>query len=244
MAEQDTATADGLLPILPCAESDPADFCLARAVGRIDEIEEWLQRIDRSSFTAPAPGLATTIEGAAAQMRSMYRLGIGDVPGAIAQARHARELEPVADAPTHAAAGYYLGVALFWDDPDQAVPLLREFLDATPDDAQDPRHRYAMALLVEAHALRGELDAADRLARTAMERTQHFNLEEFPSATQLHIARAMAPLAHGELYTAEEHFERAVALARRAGDRVEVAHTLLSDTLVGDRGVVWRHAAW
>jgi ATP/maltotriose-dependent transcriptional regulator MalT len=62
---------------------------LARAVGRIDEIEEWLQLIDRSSFAAPAPGLATTIEGAAAQMRSMHRLGIGDVPGAIAQTCHA-----------------------------------------------------------------------------------------------------------------------------------------------------------
>jgi hypothetical protein len=75
-----------------------------------------------------------------------------------------------------------------------------------------PRHRYAMALLAEVRALRVELDAADRLARTAMERTQYFNLEEFPSANQLHIALAMAPLAHGEVHTAEEHFERAAAL--------------------------------
>ncbi len=200
---------------------------LARIVGRMGEIEEWLQRVDPAAFDAPARGLATSIAGAVAEMRSMYRLAVGDVPGAINLARRAIELEPVPGSPHHATAGYHLGVALFFEDPDRARPLLQEFLTVIPSEDQDPRRLYAMALLAETHALHGELDAAERLAVAAMQATQQMKTEEFPSTNQLHIALGVAPLARGELDTAEEHFERAVTLSRRAGDRVEMAHTLV-----------------
>ncbi|MGI8559057.1 MAG: LuxR C-terminal-related transcriptional regulator [Solirubrobacteraceae bacterium] len=208
---------------------------LARIVGPMDEIEEWLQRVDPRSFDAPARGLATSIAGAVAEMRSMYRLAVGDVPGAIELGRQAVKLEPVPGSPYHATAGYHLGVALFFEDPDRARPLLQEFLTVIPGDEQDPRHLYAMALLAETHALYDELDAAERLAIAAMQATQQMKLEEFPSTNQLHIALGLAPLARGELDTAEEHFERAVTLSRRAGDRVEMAHALVWWAAVQDR---------
>lgn len=239
----DRLSADAIAdhPMLPVVRAT-----VARAIGRIDEIEEWVARVDPSSRDVPAPGAASSIEGAVAELRSVYRLGIGDVPGAIEQARHARELETVPGSIEHATAGYFLGVASFFDDPELASGLLREFLNVVTADEDDPRHGadflasepaepriasvpapYAMALLAETHALRGELEIADRLAHSAMEIARRFKLEEFPSANQLHIALGMAPFARGDLDVADEHFERAVTLARRAGDRVEVAHTLV-----------------
>ncbi len=208
---------------------------LARIVGRTGEIEEWLGRVDSAAFDAPAHGLATSIAGAVAEMRSIHRLAVGDVPGAIELGRRAVELEPVSGSRHHATAGYYLGVALFFENPDRGRPLLQEFLTVIPSDEQDPRHLYAMALLAETHALHGELDAAERLAAAAMQTTQQMKLQEFPSTNQLHIALGVAPLARGELDTAEEHFERAVTLSRRAGDRVEMAHALVWLAAVQDR---------
>jgi LuxR family transcriptional regulator, maltose regulon positive regulatory protein len=200
---------------------------MARTIGRVDEIEEWLARVEPSSAEDPAPGLATSIEGAVAEVRSLHRLAIGDIAGAIDQGQLAWELEPVPGSREHAGSAYFLGCALFFDDPGRAVALLREFLEVIPGDQYDPRRLDAMAVLAEDHALRGEIEVAEQLARTAMEVTLEAKLEEFPSAHQLHISLGAVLLARGDLDAAEEQFERAVMLSRRAGDRVDMAHTLL-----------------
>jgi LuxR family transcriptional regulator, maltose regulon positive regulatory protein len=199
---------------------------LARGLGRIEEIEEWLGRVPPSASRVPVPGLASSIEGAATGIRSVHRLAVGDIDGAIEHARHARELELVPRSPEHATAGYFLGVATFFDEPRQAVALLQEFL-AVVDDRRDARHRYAMGLLAETYALDDEIEVAERLARCAMEETLRMHLEEFPTANQLHIALGAIALARDELDVADEHCERAVMLARRGNDRVEIAHALL-----------------
>jgi LuxR family transcriptional regulator, maltose regulon positive regulatory protein len=200
---------------------------VARAIGHVEEIDQWLARVEPPKTPQAVPGLASSIEGAVAEIRSMYLLAIGDVPGAIKHARQAQELEPIPGSAEHAIAGYFLGVASFFDDPEQASSLLQTFLDAIPARQQDPRHWYAMALLAEVWAMRGEVDRSEQLARAAMARAIQAEIEEYPPINQYHIALGAARLAHGDLDAAEEQFERAVVLSRRGGDRVEMAHALL-----------------
>jgi LuxR family transcriptional regulator, maltose regulon positive regulatory protein len=200
---------------------------LARGLGQTEEIDRWLARVPASAARTPVPGLASSVEGAIAGLRSVYRLAVGDVAGAIACGRRARELEPVPGSRERAYAGHFLGVALFFEDPDLAVPLLEEFLAVTPCRDRDTRHRYAMALLAERHALRGELAEAQRLADGAVESARRMGLDEYPSMNQLHVAAGAVCLASGDIDDAEEQFERAVRLAGRGRDRVEMAHAFV-----------------
>jgi len=134
-------------------------------------------------------------------------------------------MEP-ANGSQRSAAAYHLGVASFYLDPERAQTYLLDFIDGCAGE-RDPRHRYAMALLAETYGVRGEMDEARRLANQALELTRHWGLEEHPPTNQVHVAQGVVALADADLDLAEEHFERAVMLARRGHDRVEIAHTLL-----------------
>jgi LuxR family transcriptional regulator, maltose regulon positive regulatory protein len=201
---------------------------IARAVGRLDEVEEWLARAESATAFAdtPARGFGSSIASGAALARAMHRLALGDAPGAVRWARRAVALEPDESSREHATAAYFLGIALFYSDPDQAEPLLRGYLTAIPAGEDDVRRYYAMALLAEHHAVRGELDAAEQLANLALQVALANGLLEHPPTEQVHVALGAAHLARGRVDTAEEHLERAVALARRGGDRIEHAHAL------------------
>jgi LuxR family maltose regulon positive regulatory protein len=171
--------------------------------------------------------MASSIAGSAALMRSMYRLAQGDVSGAVAWGQKALALETVEGSREHATAGFFLGVAQFYADPQQAEPLLRGFLTAIPAGDQDAERYFAMALLAEAHTLRGELDAGERLAREALEVAHARGLDEHPPTEQAHVALGAVLFARDEFDAAEEQLERATALARRGGDRLEQAHALV-----------------
>lgn len=92
--------------------------------------------------------------------------------------------------------------------------------------ADSVRRYYATALIAEVHALRGELQEAERLAREALEVARAPRLEEHPPTERAHVALGAVFLARDEVDAAEEHFERAAGLARRGGDRLEYAHAL------------------
>jgi len=75
--------------------------------------------------------------------------------------------------------------------------------------------------------VRGELEAASRLASQALNVARRQQLEEHPPTEQVHVALGIVALERGELDAAEDELERAVRLARRGGDRLEVAHALV-----------------
>lgn len=201
---------------------------VARAMGRLDEVEDWLARAE----SAPAPahtsarGLGSSIASGVALARAMHRLALGDGPGAVSWARQALALEPDEGSTEQATASYFLGIALFYSDPDEAEPLLRKYLAVLPSGQQAVRRYYAMALLAEHHAIRGELGEAERLAGEALQVARANGLEEHPPTEQVHVALGAVHLARGMVGRADEELERAVALAGRGGDRVEHAHAL------------------
>jgi LuxR family transcriptional regulator, maltose regulon positive regulatory protein len=200
---------------------------IARAIGRLDEVEEWFARADALAADAPASGLASSIAGGAAINRAMYRLALGDVEGAIECSERALALEPVEGSTEHTTAGYFLGIVLFYESPDRAAPWLERYLATVPPGEHDVRRYFATALMAEVYALRGELQEAERLARESLETAHTQQLEEHPPTEQAHAALGAVLFARDEFDAAEEEFERAAALSRRGGDRMEHAHALV-----------------
>lgn len=200
---------------------------IARAIGRLDEVEPWLERAEAAAAEGPAVGFASSLAGGVALGRSLYRLALGDIAGALAWGQRAVELEQRTDSPEPTTANYFLGVARFFEEPEEAESLLVGYLASVPPGAEDVRRYFAQALLAEVHVLRGDVTGGEQLAQEALAVARAQQLEEHPPSQQVHVALGAALHARGELEAAEEEFERAAALAHRGGDRIENAHALV-----------------
>ena len=199
---------------------------VARTIGRFDQVEPLLARAEATARTRPEP-MAGWLAGGAALARSYCRLGLGDVPGALALGRPAFEIDWPEGSLGYTSAHFLFGMVQFFEDPDEAEPALREYLAVTSPGPEDVRRYYVMALLAETHAIRGEIDGCERLAEEAEAVVWFRGLEEFPYTGQVHVARGAVLLARGEFDGAEEQFDRAATLTQRGGGRTETAHAVV-----------------
>jgi LuxR family maltose regulon positive regulatory protein len=204
-----------------------ARFGLARAMGTVEDGERWLGIAERAAGRVASPERRAELLAHVARQRSMEALARADAAEAVRWGRQAvAELATAGD--ELSVARYFLGIALFWGgDRAEAEELLRGYLADVPAGQQDVRRYFAMALLAEAYALRGELERADALAGDALAIAADRGLEEHPPTEQAHVAAGIVALERGAAEAAEARFERAAALARRGGDSIEIAHALL-----------------
>ena len=200
---------------------------MARAMGRLDDVEPWLELVEQVAGAQRNGGRRADLLAGVARQRAMLRLAEANVGEAVRLARRAVRLRP-AGSPEAPSDGYFLAVCLFWTGSSrESETLLRGYLDDTPPGEEDVRRMFAMSLLAEACARRGELDAADRLVAQSLSTSEVRGLNEHPPTEQTHVARGIVLFERGDTDRAESCFEQAVTLARRGGDRIEVAHALL-----------------
>jgi LuxR family maltose regulon positive regulatory protein len=200
---------------------------MARAMGRSGEVEPWLRRAEDAALAKTDERERRELAAGVARQRAMLRLSQADVGEAVRLARIAVELRP-GDSPDVAADHYFLAICLFWTDATgEAEALLRGYLEGTPPGEQDVRRVFAMALLAAVHAGRGELDAAERLASESLATSEARGLGEHPPTELAFVADGIVALARSDSERAEARLEHAAMLARRGGDRVEIAHALL-----------------
>jgi hypothetical protein len=186
-----------------------------------------LALVDRAAAEERDPTARRDLEAGVARHRAMLRLAYGDVGEAVRLAREAVERRPEGLS-ERAVDSYFLAVCLFWTAATgETETRLREFIDVTPPGEQDVRRVFAIALLAEIHALRGELDEAERLVQASLETIEARGLDEHPPTEQTHTAAAIILLARGAVERAEERLEHSTTLARRGHDRIEIAHALL-----------------
>jgi LuxR family transcriptional regulator, maltose regulon positive regulatory protein len=204
-----------------------ARFGVARAMGTREAAEHWLGVAERAADRVASPARRAELLAHAARQRSMEALAGADAADAVRWGRQAVAVLDD-DGDELAVARYFLGIALFWGgDRDEAEALLRGYLAQVPAGQQDVRRYFAMGLIAEACALRGDLEEADALAAAALAVAADRGLEEHPPTEQAHVAAGIVALARGAIEAGEAQFERAATLARRGGDRVELAHALL-----------------
>ena len=199
---------------------------VARTTGRLDLVEPLLARAE-SAVRAESEPRASWLAGGATLARSYLLLGLGDVPGALALGRPMLEMDWPRPSLGYTTARVLVGLAEFFEEPDQAEPLLREYLAIVDPGPEDVRRYLVFGLLAETHALRGETDACEQLLAEAEAVMRSRGFEEFPYTGQLHVARGAVLLARGEFDAAEEQFDRAATLTQRGGGRTETAHAVV-----------------
>jgi ATP/maltotriose-dependent transcriptional regulator MalT len=201
---------------------------MARAMGRpLADVEPWLELVERAAEDARSDAQRRELLAGVARQRAMVRLGQANVGEAVRLARLAVELRPEGSPEAHSDS-YFLAVCLFWTAATgESEQRLREYLDTTPPGERDVHRVFAMALLAEAHARRGDLDAAERLVEKSLATSDARGLGEHPPTEQAYVAAGIVLLARGDVEGAEARLEHAAALARRGGDRIEIAHALL-----------------
>ena len=200
---------------------------VARAMGRIEEAEPWLRFVEQIAEDGHHELQRHELLATVARQRAMCRLAIADARGAVEHGREAVTLRPKGS-PEAGADAFFLGIALFWTEGRaEAESLFRSYLGQTPEGEQDVRRVFAMALLAQAHAMRGELDEADKLIDASLGTSRMRGLGEHPPTEASYVASGIVLLARGDAERAETSFEHAATLARRGGDRVEVAQSLL-----------------
>jgi len=213
---------------------------VARAMGRLEEAEPWFDLAEEAARSAQDEGLRRDILAGVARHRAMMRLAHADVGEAVALARRAVAIRPEGS-PEAGIDTYFLAICIFFTGMrGEAETLLRRYLEATPPGEQDVRRVFAMALLAQAHAERGELEAAEALIAESLGTGSARGLDEHPPTQQVHLAAGVVALARGDADGAEARFEHAAALARRGGDRVEIASAMIwlgrSRAAAGDLG--------
>lgn len=200
---------------------------MARAMGRLDEIEPWLDRAERAAHAAGGEERRRELAAGVARQRAMLRLSQAEIGEAVRFARAAVALRPSGSAEV-ASDSFFLAVCLFWTGSTRECEgLLRGYLDAVEPGEHDVRRVFALALLAVAHAARGELDAAERLAGESLATSETRGLSEHPPTEMVYVASGIVSLARGDLEGAEQRLEHAATLARRGGDCVEIAQSLL-----------------
>jgi LuxR family maltose regulon positive regulatory protein len=224
------ATVSGWLDALPdgAVEGD-SRLCVARAwlaldLGRMDEVERWIEAAERR---IPSEARAET-----AVLRAVHRFKIGDVGRAQRAAREALDLaRPEAVFP-RTAAHCILGNALYWSgELERAAEVLEEAVALARSAANDLAASYALGYLSLIRGELRELDAADELASTALALSDEPGFAEHFVTMIAHLGRARARERRGELVEAETSAARALGLGLRGAGQLEIAAAEL--TLAG-----------
>jgi LuxR family maltose regulon positive regulatory protein len=217
------ATVSAWLDQLPeSLVADDPRLCVARAwlaldLGRVDEVEDWIEAAGDS------------LRPETAVLRTVFSFKIGDV----GRAREAA-LETLALAPGEAvfprtAASCILGIALLWSgERERAIEVFEEAVELARSAGNRLAASYALGYLSTLHAEQLDLERADELAATALGQSDEPGFAEHFTTMMAHLGRAKARERQGDLAGAEEAAARALGLGLRGAARIEIAWAQLT----------------
>jgi LuxR family maltose regulon positive regulatory protein len=229
-----SATVESWLDSLPSeVVRGDARMCLIRAwlarhLGKLDEVEPWLESSERATPKGPLRDEVSSVESATCLIRAGYRHMVGDLAGATSSARRAAELECNGTPRWRAVSMATLGANLCWRGQDaESVALLEELVSPTRPPANNLAALWALGCLAAMHARVGDLDAAERLVEQATELAVAHGLAEYWVGTTAWLASAQIFEGRGQLCEAEAAALRGLELAKRGRARLEIADALL-----------------
>ena len=201
---------------------------LARNLGRLDEVEPWVEAAEAGLPQGPLREGIASIESAACMLRAGYRQMIGDLAGAEAPSRRAVALEETGAPRWRAGSLATLGANLCWQGRDrEAVAVLDQVARAVRPLANNLAGVWALGCLAAISARADDLEAAERYARKAIDLAARHGLGEYWIVATAVITLADVLDRRGQIAEAEAAALRGLELARRGRARLETACALL-----------------
>ena len=201
---------------------------LARHLGKLHEVEQWLEGAERATPQGPMRDEVSSVDSAACLIRAGYRHMIGDLAGATSSARRATELESTGSPRWRAVSMATLGANLYWRGHyAESVAVLEEVVPPKAPAANNLAALWALGCLAAISVRGGDLGAAERRVEQASELAAAHGLAEYWVATTEVLVSAQIFEGRGQLEEAEAAALRSLELARRGRARLEVADALL-----------------
>jgi LuxR family transcriptional regulator, maltose regulon positive regulatory protein len=201
---------------------------LARNLGRLDEVEPWVEAAEAGVPQGPLREGVASVESAACMLRAGHRQMTGDLAGAEPPSRRAVALEESGAPRWRAGSLATLGANLCWQGRDgEAVAVLGQVARAGRPLANYLAGVWAMGCLSAVRARAGDLDAAERDARKATDLAAGHGLSEFWITATAVITMADVLDRRGQTAEAEAAALKGLELARRGRARLETACALL-----------------
>ena len=226
-------TVSGWLDLLPdqTVVGDPR-LCLARTWialdrGRLEDVGRWIDAAEAGIAAGGADSV--TMKAEVAVLRAVQRFKIGEVAEAVDVARRAIHLDP-GDSPLGRSAAYCIyGAALYWSgDTAEAGSAFSQAVDLADEVGNHLGRTYALGYLAMISTEQGQGADAEGLIQRATGDDEDFPVGEHFVAMMPLIATARMLDQRGEAGPADAAAQRAVALSRRGGGRLEVAKALLT----------------
>ena len=201
---------------------------LARNLGRLDEVEPWVEAAEAGVPQGPLREGVASVESAACMLRAGHRQMTGDLAGAEPPSRRAVALEESGAPRWRAGSLATLGANLCWQGRDgEAVAVLGQVARAGRPLANYLAGVWAMGCLAAIRARAGDLDAAERDARKATDLAADHGLGEYWITATAVITMADVFDRRGQTAEAEAAALKGLELARRGRARLETACALL-----------------
>jgi LuxR family maltose regulon positive regulatory protein len=201
---------------------------LARNLGRLDEVEPWVEAAEAGSAQGPLTEGPVSVQSAACILRAGYRHMIGDLAGAESASRPAVALEAAGTPRWRAVASATLGASLYWQGLDsQARTILEEIARPVQPPANNLASLWALGCLAAIAVRQGDLETAeDQLAKARGLADEHRLCEYWVTATA-ELTRAELLERRGQVADAEAAALSGLRLAERAQARLETAYAQL-----------------
>jgi LuxR family maltose regulon positive regulatory protein len=181
--------------------------------GELDEAERWLKLAERAPSRVrdgqePAGPLAA--------LAGYLRLLRGDIGGTVAHGRRALEAAPAADPLWALGPQMVLASGLWWSGEAAEAGAIVESVTRTARAAGIPAMTvYGLGVRAAIELDEQDEDAAEALAREAIEVMHRVELDEHPWAAMAHIVYGAMSGRRGELEGAAQEIERGIELGRR-----------------------------
>jgi LuxR family transcriptional regulator, maltose regulon positive regulatory protein len=223
-------TVEAWLNRLPSATvTDDARMCLvmgwiSRHLGRLDEVEPWLEAAEAATARGPLSGGSTSIESCACMLRAGYHHMIGDLTGAETASRRAVALEAAGTPLWQAVASATLGASLYWQGKDsEARTILQQVAGPIPPPANNLASLWAQGCLAAIAAGSDDSEVAEYHVQKALDLAARHGLGEYWVAATALLTSAELLERRGRRADAEAAARSGLRLAERGQARLETA---------------------
>jgi LuxR family maltose regulon positive regulatory protein len=230
LAETVAAWLNRLPPVMV---TEDARMCLvrgwiARHLGRLGEVEPWLEAAEAATPRGPLTEGPASIGSCACMLRAGYRHMTGDLAGAESASRRAVVLETGGTPLWQAVAAATLGASLCWQGKDsEARTVLQRVAGPVPPPASNLAALWAQGCLAAIAARSGDPEAADLHVHKAVRLAADHRLGEYWVAATALLTSAELLERRGHLAGAQAAARSGLRLAERGQARLETAYAQL-----------------